>query len=195
MANQRKTETKRKIKRAFAKLLLEKGIDNLTVSDIARESHINRGTFYLHYLDKYDLLEKLETEVLEDLQAIFDKYDENKEEDPVELIPYEAILEALNYVLHDFDFVKALVNKGGDHHFIERFKQLVGITIGRQIKKSDKLQFRMEGLPEDYAFEILLSSILAIVQLWIKKDAAESPEEIAEMINKAKQLPPYQLLL
>lgn len=51
------------------------------------------------------------------------------------------------------------------------------------------------GLPNDYANEILLSSISAVVLLWLKKDGKESPEEIATMVCKAKELSPYELLI
>lgn len=46
------------IREAFVSLLEEKGFDQLTVRDITARADINRATFYLHYRDKYDLLEK-----------------------------------------------------------------------------------------------------------------------------------------
>ena len=49
-------------------------------------------------------------------------------------------------------------------------------------------------MPDDYAREILLSNIVAIISLWIKKDGLESPELIAKMVTKAKQLSPYELI-
>ena len=70
MEQKRKTNTKENIKKAFIKLIKDKGFDSLTVSDLAREANINRGTFYLHYLDKYDLLDQLEKDVIEDLEEI-----------------------------------------------------------------------------------------------------------------------------
>lgn len=70
MTTQRKTQTKATIKKIFTKLLIDKGLNSLTVSDITRLANINRGTFYLHYLDKYDLLEKLENEIISDLTEI-----------------------------------------------------------------------------------------------------------------------------
>ena len=67
--------------------------------------------------------------------------------------------------------------------------------VKAMIKKSKKLEFSKKGLPQDYANEILLSSITSIILLWIKKGAKESPEEIARMISQAKQISPYELLL
>lgn len=195
MAEKRETLTKLKIKNAFVELVKEKGMESLTISDIARKAKINRGTFYLHYVDKIDLLEQLETDVLLDLEVIFEKYDKGITNEPVEIIPYEAILEALKYVRNDFAFVSALINIGGNSKTTERLKQLIGETIQKQISRSDNLSFQMGNLPPDYAQEILLSGILSIILLWIKKGALETPEEIAAMITKAKQIAPNELLL
>ncbi|OTO19966.1 TetR/AcrR family transcriptional regulator [Enterococcus sp. 3H8_DIV0648] len=196
LAKERSTQTKAKLKNSFIKLVREKGLDNVTVSDLARDSQINRGTFYLHYLDKYDLMEKLEEQAINDLKQIllFDKNTENLN-DPIELIPYDAILKALIYVKNDFDFIKTLASDGGDPNFILMIKEILSQMIDSKIQQSEKLTFSQKMLPEDYAREILLSSMVAILVLWIKKDAAESPEEIAVMITKAKQISPYELLL
>lgn len=201
MVKKRNTGTKQQIKYAFTKLLKEKGMDSLTISEIARDANINRGTFYLHYFDKYDLLEKLENEVIEELTKILLRDDPKDIENPnsiddlIDIIPYNAILNALYYVKSDFEFIEALTGNGGDPMFVERFKRIMEKLILIQIEKTNKLNFSMKGLPEDYAREILLSSATAIILLWIKKGALESPEVIAEMLSKAKQISPYELLV
>ena len=48
----------------------EKGFEAITVSDLTKKADINRGTFYLHYKDKYDLLEQSEEEIFVELDRI-----------------------------------------------------------------------------------------------------------------------------
>ena len=43
------------IERALLKLLESKPLDRITVTELARTAMINKGTFYLHYVDIYDL--------------------------------------------------------------------------------------------------------------------------------------------
>jgi len=50
------------IKDAFIKLLQRKHIGKITVTEICKLAEINRATFYIHYHDPYDLMEKLEAE-------------------------------------------------------------------------------------------------------------------------------------
>lgn len=196
MIQKRNIDTKKNIKKAFIKLIAKKGLDKLTVSDISREAGINRGTFYLHYLDKYNLMESLETEIIQDLEAIMLRNAEPEHPDnPIELLPYNVICSALTYVKHDFAFIQALLGEGGDSKFADRVKGVINEMIESKIKESKILHFSKKELPEDYAKEILLSSIVAVILLWIKKGAAEAPEEIAGMITKAKQISPYELLI
>ena len=51
------------IKHAFIALLQEKPFIKISVSEIAKNAFIDRQTFYLHYTDKYDLLDKMVQEV------------------------------------------------------------------------------------------------------------------------------------
>lgn len=57
--------TRSAIRDAFFALLEQKGFSKMTVADICREADISRGTFYLHYEDKYALLDAMIDEALD----------------------------------------------------------------------------------------------------------------------------------
>lgn len=52
-------KNKRAIESALLHLLQKKEFSKITTQDICREALVSRSTFYAHYLDKYDLLEKI----------------------------------------------------------------------------------------------------------------------------------------
>lgn len=66
----RTIRTTHSIKLAFIDLLQEKPFNKITVSEIAKKAYIDRQTFYLHYLDKYDLLAKIDQEIAEEFKKI-----------------------------------------------------------------------------------------------------------------------------
>ena len=66
----RHTETKTYLKDALACLLLEKRFEDITVSDLTQTAGINRGTFYLHFTDKYDMMEQFKCDILDDMFAL-----------------------------------------------------------------------------------------------------------------------------
>lgn len=66
-------ETKRKIAEAFKVLMIEKSFEEIHIKDITDECNISRLSFYYHYQDKYDLLNKIfYMEVLEPVRGQID---------------------------------------------------------------------------------------------------------------------------
>ncbi|MDO4670313.1 MAG: TetR/AcrR family transcriptional regulator [Aerococcus sp.] len=188
---QRQTKTLPKIKRAFIELIYAKGMDSLTVSDIARVAKINRGTFYLHYIDKYDLMEKLESQAIAELEDILN-HDEapHDQEDPVDFISYTAIYKALVYVKKEFDLVAALASEGGDPLFLDRIKEIIGQLVSNKLNQTQTLTLATHQFPEDYVRELLLAGTISIIERWIHKGGREDPETVARMIEQSKSLAP-----
>ena len=54
----RVVKTLSSIESAFLTLLEKNDLDKITVTELARTARINKGTFYLHYTDIYDLYEQ-----------------------------------------------------------------------------------------------------------------------------------------
>ena len=65
----RVVKTKRCIEAAFMTLLEEHSFDKITVQKILTQALISKGTFYAHYLDKYDLAEKISAATLQEFQT------------------------------------------------------------------------------------------------------------------------------
>lgn len=57
--------TRQLLQEALNALLLEKPLESITVRDIAGRATVNRATFYLHYVDKYDLVWQALREIVE----------------------------------------------------------------------------------------------------------------------------------
>ena len=57
MPDPRVQRTRKLLQSALGKLLKEKGLEDISVQDIADAATLNRATFYDHYNDKFALLE------------------------------------------------------------------------------------------------------------------------------------------
>ena len=74
MYSHKTNQTKAQIIDAFITILNTKDISKITISDITKEAKINRGTFYRHFDDKFDLINKKEDEILDQTKDILKKY-------------------------------------------------------------------------------------------------------------------------
>ena len=61
------TKTQKKIQQSLLDLMKSKKFETITVNDITSLTDINRSTFYRHYVDKYEVLEKIEDNILFDI--------------------------------------------------------------------------------------------------------------------------------
>ena len=190
----RTAQTRARIKRAVIELIGEKGFDALTVSDVTRRAQINRGTFYLHFIDKYDMLEKLEDELIGSLEEALLSKPPVHAESAVDLFPYETILAALNLVADDFDFVRAISGRGGDPDFSGRLKRIIEGLLAQGLARTGTSLRDDAEMPLEYSRELAISHVLAIINLWLERGGTEGPEQVARMVVAAKDICPSNLL-
>ena len=87
--------TKQLLRRAFTQLLLEKPIQNITVRELCEKAQVNRGTFYLHYKDIYDLMESIETQMTQELGDVLIHLDVMPKNSESLVEPYREVFEFL----------------------------------------------------------------------------------------------------
>ena len=68
--NQRIALTKKLLQEGLLRLLEEKSLDKISVTELCRESGINRATFYNHYNSPQELLTSIESKVKQELESI-----------------------------------------------------------------------------------------------------------------------------
>ena len=79
--DRRVRKTKRLLRGALTDLLKEKPIQEIKVREIADMVDINRGTFYQHYRDVYDMLNSIEDEIFIDFRTFFSNNSDSLEEE------------------------------------------------------------------------------------------------------------------
>lgn len=72
--DRRKKYTRMVLKESLIQLLKEKQISSITVKEICDLADINRSTFYAHYSDQFDLLDKTEEELIEEMKGYLSQY-------------------------------------------------------------------------------------------------------------------------
>lgn len=76
--DRRVRKTKKAIQEAFCELIKEKNLNEITVKELCAKADVNKSTFYLHYHDIYDLADKIQDILIQDVCSIIDEYSCNE---------------------------------------------------------------------------------------------------------------------
>lgn len=198
MVQRRNTRTEAAIRTAFITLLKQKGMNAITVSDIARLANINRGTFYTHYMDKFDLCQQLIDNAHADLTDIIrtsaSRYGSSPTNSKIELIQYETILKCLIYIKQDFDFFDAISRSGNDMALYSRCKDLIAEMLTVEFERRAASHSKSATVISVYGREMVASATTSVLWLWMRRGCVEPPETIARFIDTARHLPPMDMM-
>lgn len=191
--DRRAVRTKKMIRTALSELIEEKGFNNISITDLTRRADINRGTFYLHYTDKYDLLEQVENELIEEIQ------EQTKNLDFIPPLNLEAINEPLAFIIKLFQYfkenaalLKAILGSKGDPLFRQKIKKIIETNLfeKRMIKKIMKENMLIS---EEYFTAYLLSAHLGVVEQWLESGMKTPMEEMALILTRLSVLGPFRV--
>jgi AcrR family transcriptional regulator len=146
------------IKNAVTELMSEKSFDDITIQDIADRADVNRGTIYLHYTDKYDLLDKMIEEHINNLRELCH-------------LASDLTFQEGNYVWFEYFerhylFFSTMLASKGAPFFRHRFLELV---IQEYKPEVDITEGKNQGFNEDVILQFFASAIVGAVEWWFKK--------------------------
>jgi AcrR family transcriptional regulator len=174
--DRRVRRTKKLLKDSLAALLMEKNLNDISVKEIVDLADINRGTFYLHYRDIYDMLNQIENEMILDLDEIADKYPSLV----LKGAPKPYIQDVFEYIKENGQFCAMLLGPYGDMAFVEKLKKMVEERCFWSI---------MEAMPENElkSYQLFaaytVSGCIGLLQNWMDNGMKMTPEELAQVAN------------
>ena len=175
--DKRVIRTKALLIRSLSALMKQKNIKDITVKELCEYADINRGTFYLHYKDIYDMLDSIEQELSDKFLQIFQKYNSETNED----FPYPLFLEIFKLVDDNAELFRVLIGPNGDISFIMKIFKLYNIHCLQSEFNKLSPQFSMNQV---YYSNFILYGCVGLIEQWLSKDTKESPEKMAELITK-----------
>ncbi|CAN7612706.1 MULTISPECIES: TetR/AcrR family transcriptional regulator [Paenibacillus] len=166
-------KTQESLKKAVIELMTEKSFDDITIQDISDRANLNRGTIYLHYQDKFDLLDKLIETHLNELGEMDEwacKMDWNEA-----LVPYFEYFEK-NYLF----FSTMLASTGVPSAF--RTRLLTSFIDGFK-GEIDRESGRNTDLKEDVMLQYAGTAYVGVIEWWIKNGMPYSPQVMAKQVG------------
>lgn len=171
----RTRKTKRAIRNAFAQLLSEKDMDEITVKDIAELAEINRKTFYRYYSGIYQVIDEIEDDIVQSFESVLGDIDFRYELKN----PY-LIFERLTAVINtDIDFYSYLLS-------VQKNASLITKVIAMVKEHAKKAILEQIEIDEDFADVILeysITGMIAVYQQWFISGRRDSIGRLSDIIN------------
>lgn len=170
-------KTRKAIKKAFLTLIESKGYDRMTIQDIADEAMINRNTFYLHYVDKIDLMERLCEESIKQLNVCI--HLETRDIDEMNVDLFTTILtETFRIIESDLNFFKAMLSENGYPNFSNYLKESLKSLMLTGLEKSTFNGKMTVGL------EYMISGLVGVICMWITDAEKLEVREIVDQLSE-----------
>lgn len=156
--NKRRKDSQNRIEQAFVKEIQSKELSQITVTNICKEAGVNRSTFYANYVDIYNLADKVQKRLEDEVFALYEKdsYD---------------FLSFFRHVKDNQLFYKTYFKLGlnGRLNFTER--------------DIDDAIIRYNDKNIEYHFEFFRNGLNAIIKKWLDNGCRETSEEMYEVVS------------
>ncbi|RRJ66137.1 TetR/AcrR family transcriptional regulator [Paenibacillus oralis] len=171
--DRRIAKTRQAIMEAFVMLMGEKSFEKITIQEIADRADVNRGTVYLHFTDKYDLLDQcIETY----LQLLYETCLPGG--DPDEVSAKALLLRTFEFLQRHASIYSTLMTSKGVPVFRNRMKSMMEQGIEEIIKNCGI----GPGISPEILVQFLAVAVAGLMEWWMVQSMPYTPEEMVEQL-------------
>ena len=173
--------TKRLIQTSFIQILERGTFEAITVGDITKTAGINRGTFYLHYKDKFDLLDQIEHQLFEDVGEHIDELQAHSSSIHTFEKGQEQLAAALfGSIKMHAPLLRIFLSDRGRAGFHLRFRDAFTEKVRVNLEKNET--FRAGAtVPMEYFLAFITSAFLGLIEQWVQNGLDKTPEEMTAL--------------
>ncbi|MGT2930388.1 TetR/AcrR family transcriptional regulator [Streptococcus dentasini] len=169
----RKKRTRKALEQAMVQLLGSHNFDEITTSQLAKTAGISRSSFYTHYKDKYDMIDRYQQAIFNKLEYVFDKHHRDIE---------STLLEVFEFLDRESLFASLITQNG-----TKEIQNFIRHHLQRLISSDF---YDNAPSPERSSIERLYNSVylshamFGVYQIWVVRGKKESPKQITKLLMK-----------
>ena len=166
--NQRVRITKMLLKNALTKILYEKKIEKVTVSELCEAAGVNRSTFYKHYGSQFDVLDDIEKDFFKAAEEML-PHDENGR---------SGICNFLDFLKKEREKIYVVIILAADADFIKRVFDIPPLRYLSEEHFDHNYTKRQNEYMRIYEH----NGGYALIREWVASGCKEEPEEIEKLL-------------
>lgn len=165
--NKRKKDSTERIEKALIELIQSRELSEINVTELVKKAKINRSTFYVNYLDIYDLADKIKEKMYQNILNLYKEESIKKE--------------------HSYNYLKLFQHiKENQIYYKTMFKLNFDFSIyyNNHLEQEDAIKYLGTTKNLEYHIEFFKAGMSAIIKKWLFNGCIESPEDMAEILNR-----------
>ncbi|WML41786.1 TetR/AcrR family transcriptional regulator C-terminal domain-containing protein [Neobacillus sp. OS1-2] len=174
-------KTKELIQRSFLQILEHKPFESITIGDITKIAQINRGTFYLHFIDKFDLLDQIEHQLfaeignhIDELQSRYSSTQTLEKEQEHLAATLFSVIELHSPILRIF------LSNHGRAGFHIRLRDAFSEKVRVNLEKNKSINAHL-NVPLEYFLSFITSAFLGLIEQWVQNGLDKTPQEMTSL--------------
>lgn len=164
--------TKMVLRESLLSILQEKPVSRISVTEVCQAAGLNRGTFYAHYADPYELLTQIENDLYQELEEALAK--------DIARGDIDILLSNIMGVLdRNRDMCRVILGENGGTQFLGRI-------LGMAREFFVRAWTCKRGVPEgtaDYIYRYLSAGSVDVVRYWLLNDDTRALDDVAHIIS------------
>ena len=172
-------QTKADLEQAFWQLYSQAPLGKITVAQVCQRAGYNRGTFYLHYQDLYQLLEEIEDRFLAGMTSCVEGCMSRLAESQSKLARLAALKDVITYYEKNKGYITVLLGPHGSTDFLLRLKTNLK-PLWRRYVISDTGDHTEQEI--DLLLEYTLTGTLFMISRWLQDPGTVSKAQIGHLI-------------
>ncbi len=196
----RAMRTRQNLREGLMETVVKKPFREITINDIATSAGVNRATFYLHYEDKYDLLNDTANTLVKEIRG---EVENDLGFDPTQmphLKPFAFHQDRMTILLHHFkkhrEFYLAVMGKnGGESIFFNLFRNGASEWIKSTMRAF--LHSQNKEVDEDFIDMMVRfqsAGNFDVIMWWLEHDTHVPIDVMAERMARVTLPPLFRLI-
>jgi AcrR family transcriptional regulator len=169
--------TRKMLRDALMALIIERDFETITVRDITEHATLNHATFYLHYRNKEELLEKTLEEMFDELKASIPSpsMEGAREIDT----PLQSTIVMFQHIAANAMFYRVMLGAKGTPAFAAQIRNYLADNIQQRMESLVQQHSIQPNVAPEFIAQFTAGAYLGILIWWLEHDCAESVEMLA----------------
>jgi len=174
--NLRMRRTYTLLREALVALIEERGFDALTIGKITERAMVSRAAFYRNYQDKYDLVEQIFAEAMNNLQEAVGTLGIEH--------PAQVWVTFFEHIAHYDRLYRALLGSKGSPWFVRKMRAALSDLIVARGHLPHEPQHAANAFSDGFVPDLVSTLFVEAIIWWLEQDRSSTATEIATRTSR-----------